>query len=195
VVLYGCLSSVGTKRHDTTLETKTVFTFRRASFPRVPIVTNPLRVFSDAPSYSFSWQEVVDVHETWLSTRPVDRFHAIQAHIWKIFFRFRLKEFFQGEAPAPMNHVKIFKGCPPRCLSSYPIYTTLILIPAYVYRNIHTYFPPFPYSYTFIAIFICIVCVVFYIYTYVFVYLLLFPNLNRHLCHGVYWYNRTLLIS
>jgi len=62
----------------------------------------------------------------------------------------------------------------------------LILIPAYVYPNIHTLSPPLPYSYTFIAIFICIVCVMFYIHTYVLVYFLLFPNLNRHLCHGVY---------
>jgi len=42
-------------------------------------------------------REVVDVHETRLSTRPVDRFHAIGAHIWRIFFRFRLKKFSQGE--------------------------------------------------------------------------------------------------
>jgi len=80
---------------------------------------------------------------------------------------------------------------PAHMLSSFRIYTTLILIPAYVYPNIHTHFPPLPYSYTFIAIFICIVSVMFCIYTYVFVYFLLFPNLNRHLRHGVYWYNHT----
>jgi len=67
----------------------------------------------------------------------------------------------------------------------------LTRIPAYVYPNIHMHFPPLPYSYTFIAIFICIVCVMFYICTYVLVYFLLFPNLNRHLYHGVYWYNHT----
>ena len=61
-----------------------------------------------------------------------------------------------------------------------------ILIPAYVYPDIHMHLPPLPYSYTFLAIFICIVCVMFYIYTHILVCFLLFPKLNRHLCYGVY---------
>ena len=62
----------------------------------------------------------------------------------------------------------------------------IILIPAYVYLNIHTHFPPFSYWYTFIAILMCIFDVLFYIYTHLFVLFLLFPKHNRHLCYGVY---------
>jgi len=39
-------------------------------------------------------------------------------------------------------------------LSSFSICMFLILIPAYVYLNIHKRFPALPYSYTFIAVFI-----------------------------------------
>jgi len=67
-----------------------------------------------------------------------------------------------------------------------PIYIFISLNPAYVYANMYKHFPPLPYSYTYIDILICIVCVMFYTYTHVFVYFLLFPKLNRHLCHGVY---------
>jgi len=63
----------------------------------------------------------------------------------------------------------------------------IILIPAYVYLNIHTH----SYWYTFIAILICIFDVLFYIYTHLFVLFLLFPKHNRHLCYGVYWCNHT----
>ena len=68
-------------------------------------------------------------------------------------------------------------------------YIFISLNPAYVSVNMYTHFPPLPYSYTSIAIFICTVCVMFYTYTHVFVYFFLFPKLNRHLCHGVYWCN------
>ena len=75
--------------------------------------------------------------------------------------------------------------CPPFLSACFFI----ILIPAYVYLNIHTHFPPLPFSYTFIAIFIYNVCSMYYIYIYGFVCFLLFPKLNTHLCYGVYWCN------
>ena len=81
------------------------------------------------------------------------------------------------------------------CLNSFSIYIFISLNHAHVYVHMYTHFPPLPYSYTSIAIFICTVCVVFYTYTHVFVYFLLFPKLNRHLCHGVYGCNIPLLIS
>jgi len=50
------------------------------------------------------------------------------------------------------------------CLSSFSICMFIILIPANVYLNMYTDFPPLPYSYTFIALFICVVCVMVYTY-------------------------------
>jgi len=50
----------------------------------------------------------------------------------------------------------------------------IILIPAYVYLNMYTYLPP-----------VCVVICSLYIP--MFLYFLLFPKLNRHVCHGVYW--------
>ena len=44
-------------------------------------------------------------------------------------------------------------------LSSFSVCMLIILIPAYVYLNIHTHSPPLPYSYTFLAIFIRVVSV------------------------------------
>ena len=42
------------------------------------------------------------------------------------------------------------------CQSSFSICVFIILIPACVYLNMHTHFPPLVYSYTSIATFICI---------------------------------------
>jgi len=77
------------------------------------------------------------------------------------------------------------------CLPSFYIYLFIILIPAYVYLNIYTHFPPIPYTYTFLAIFTCIVCVMLHTYNHVFVWILLFPKLDRHLCYSVYWCDHT----
>jgi len=49
------------------------------------------------------------------------------------------------------------------CLSPFSICMVIILIPAYVYLNVHTHFPPLPYSYTFMAIFICMFYDMFYV--------------------------------
>jgi len=62
----------------------------------------------------------------------------------------------------------------PICLSSFSTCIFLSQIPAYVYLNMYTHFPPLPYSYTLIAIFICMVCVLFYTYKHLFVFFLLF---------------------
>jgi len=71
-------------------------------------------------------------------------------------------------------------------LSPLSIYIFIVRIPAYVYLNVYTHFPPLPYSYTFIVIFICIFGVMFYSYTNLFVFFLLVAKHNRHLCYGVY---------
>ena len=72
------------------------------------------------------------------------------------------------------------------CLSPSCICVLIILIPAYVYLNIHMLFPPLPYLYTFIAIFISMFCDMFYSCTHLFVLFLLVPKLIRHLCYGAY---------
>jgi len=74
------------------------------------------------------------------------------------------------------------------CLDSFSICKSLSLIPACVYLNMYTHFPPLPYSYTFNAIFICMFCVLFYIYNHFFSY-----KFNRHVCHGAYWYTHNLV--
>jgi len=59
----------------------------------------------------------------------------------------------------------------------YFFFSTFILIsliPAYVYLNVYTHFPPLPYSYTFIAIFISMFCVLFSTYNHLFVFFLIF---------------------
>jgi len=76
-------------------------------------------------------------------------------------------------------------------LSPLSICIFINLIPAYVYLNMHTHFPPVhirthlkPYSYVFLVFY-------FYIYTHLFVFFHLFPKHHRHLCYGVYWCHHT----
>ena len=72
------------------------------------------------------------------------------------------------------------------CLSPSCICMIIILIPAYVYLNIHTHFPPLPNSYIFITTFISMFFDMFYSCTHLFVLFLLVPKLIRHLCYGAY---------
>ena len=68
------------------------------------------------------------------------------------------------------------------CSYAYPLFSICIfisLIPAYVYLNMYTHFPPLPYSYIIIAIFICMFCVVFCTYNHLSVFLLLFLQIQQ----------------
>ena len=75
----------------------------------------------------------------------------------------------------------------PTCLSTFSIRIFVSQIPAYVYVNMYTHFPPLPYLYTLIAIFIYMVCVLFYTSTHNLFSSSWFNQFNRHLCHGAHW--------
>ena len=73
--------------------------------------------------------------------------------------------------PEVMELLAVWRHNKPKTKNQKPISS---LIPAYVYLNMYTHFPPLPYSYIFIAEFICMLCVLFYIYKHLLVFFLAF---------------------